>query len=92
MCRELFFKVVKGEERADRIKTFPMAALYLAVVPGCIGMDQFVLDAQFSDSFLKKSHSALFATGKTVGKLKTVVNLDTFDPDTLSGIPLHQTL
>lgn len=48
------------------------------------------LDTQFSGSFLKKYRNIPFAVGKAVGKLKTVVCLDTFHTDAPAGIPLDQ--
>ena len=95
MNSELFFKVSQGEERADRIKAFlylPVAALYLVVMPGCVRTNELVLDTKSKSSFLKKGLDVPFTVGKTVGKFKTVVRLDTFCSDASAGIPLHQPL
>lgn len=81
MHGKLFLKVSKGEKRADRIKTFlvlPMTAFDLAVMSWGIRTDKFVPDTQLSGSFLEKCRDIPFAVGKTVGKLKSVVGLDTF--------------
>lgn len=93
MDSKLFLKVSHGEERVGRIKAFlvfAVAALHFTIVSGCIRADQLMLDAQVGGSFLKKGLDILFTVGKTVGKFKAVVGLDTFHSDTSAGIPLHQ--
>ena len=92
---ELFFKVSQGEEIADRIKAFlvlPVAALRLAIMPGCVRTNELVLDTKIKSSFLKKGLDVPFTVGKTVGKFKIVVSPDTFYSDASAGIPLHQPL
>ena len=92
MNSQLFLKVRQREERADRIKAFlvfPVAALYLAIMSGRVRTDELMPDAQLSGGFLKKGWDVSFAVGKTVSKFKTVVSLDTFHMDPLTGIPLH---
>ena len=57
MNRELFLKVLQREERVNRIKAilvFPVAAFHLAIMSGCVGTNQFMLDTQLSGGFLKK--------------------------------------
>ena len=90
---ELFLKVRQREERVERIKAFlvfPVAAFYLAIMSGRVRTDELMPDAQLSGGFLKKGWDVSFAVGKTVSKFKTVVSLDTFHMDPLTGIPLHQ--
>jgi len=56
MGSKLFGEVLQGEEGMAGIKAFlvlPVAALHFAVVSGCIGTDQLVLDSQVSSSTLK---------------------------------------
>ena len=55
----------------------PVAAFHLAVVPGRIGTDQFMPISQLGGRHLKQRRQVTFAAGKTVGKLKAVVRLDT---------------
>ena len=93
MDGKLFLKVRQRKERMERIKSFlvfPMAALHFAVMPGRVRTDELMPDAQLSGGFLKKGWDVSFAVGKTVSKFKTVVSLDTFHMDPLTGIPLHQ--
>lgn len=47
------------------------------------------MDTELSGSFLKKDLGVSFTVGKTVGKLKTVVDLDTFHADTSVGVPFY---
>ena len=57
MNSELFLKDIQREEGVDRIKAFlvfPVAALYLAIMPGCVRTDQLMLDAQLGGGFLEK--------------------------------------
>ena len=55
---KLFGKVMQGEESIRNIEAFlvfPMAALYLAVVPGCVRTNQFVLDTQALGCYFSSS-------------------------------------
>jgi len=57
MDGELFYDVLKGEEGmagAEMFLVLLVAAFYLAVKPGRVGMDQFVADAESGGSALKK--------------------------------------
>mgnify|MGYP003255546271 CR=1 FL=1 len=56
----------------------PVAALYLAVVPGRKGPDDFVTDAVGLQMLLEKRGSFLVAR-KAVGEFRPIVCLDTFD-------------
>ena len=92
MDSELFVKVSEGEKGMTGIKTFlvfPVAAFYFAIMPGSIGTDKLVADAQVGSGFLEKGLEVPLAVRKTVSKLKTVIGLDTLDPDDPAGIPLH---
>ena len=93
MNSELFLKISQREERVNRIKAFlvfPVAAFHLTIMSWRIRTDQFMLDTQLCGGFLKKGLYISFAVGKTVGKFKTVVGLDTFYTDTPAGISFHQ--
>ena len=62
----------------EPLVVLPVAALYLAVVPGCKGSDDLVADAMHFQVFLEES--GLFpVSGKAVGKFRPIVCLDTFD-------------
>ena len=56
-----------------------VAALYLAIVTGRIGTNQLVLNAQLCSGLLKERDQFTVGLSKAVGKLKSVVSLDTFD-------------
>ena len=95
MSSKLFLKISQGEKRVERIKVFlvfSVAAFHLAIMSGSIRADQFMLNPQLSGGFLKKGLDIPFAVGKTVGKFKAVVGLDTFHTNPPAGIPPHQAL
>ena len=78
--RELLCKIVQRVERMAGVKALlilPVAALCLAVVPERIGTDQFMPNPQLGGRLLKQRRQVTFTAGKTVGKLKAVVRLDT---------------
>ena len=56
-----------------------VAALYLAIVTGRIGTNQLVPNAQLCSGLLKERDQFTFGLSKAVGKLKSVISLDTFD-------------
>ena len=88
------FKIKQGEKGATGVKAFlvlAVAALDLSVVPWCVRANELMTDARLSGSFLKKGLDVSFADGKTAGKLKTVVGLNTFHTDASAGVALHQT-
>lgn len=95
MQGKLLVKVKQGEKGVGIIEAFlvfPVAALHLAIMSGCVGADQFMLDAQLSSGFLKKGRDIPFAVREAVSKFKAVVRLDTFHPDSPAGVPFHQAL
>lgn len=64
-----------------RIKTFiifPVAALYLPIVPGCKGPDGLVCDPMCFQMFLKESR-LVPVSSKAVGKFRPIIRLDTLD-------------
>ena len=67
-----------------------VAALDLAVVARRVGPDQLVTDAKLGDSFLEQSGQIALAVGETVGKLETVVRLDTLHFYASAGVPRPQ--
>ena len=67
-----------------------MAALHLAVVARRVGPDQLVPDAQLGGSFLEQRGQIALAVGETVGKLETVVRLDTLHFYASAGVPRPQ--
>ena len=80
MDSELLCKIVQRVERMAGVKALlilPVAALCLAVVPGRIGTDQFMPNPQLGGRLLKQRRQVTFTAGKTLGKLKAVVRLDT---------------
>ena len=62
----------------EPLVVLPVAALYLAVVPGCKGSDDLVADAVGLQMLLEKRGSFLLAR-KAVGEFRPVIGLDTFD-------------
>ena len=90
---KLFCEVLQGIKAVAGIKAyliFSVAAFYLAIVSGRIGPNQFVADAKFCSRCFKESRKIPFTVGKTIGKLKAVVGLDTFYPNAPACIPLRQ--
>ena len=67
-----------------------MAALDLAVVARRIWANQFMPNAQFDSRSLKQRRQITLTAGKPVGKLKTVVCLNTLNPDAAACIPRRQ--
>ena len=67
-----------------------VAALHLAVVARRVGPDQLVTDAQLGGSFLEQCGQIALAVGETVGKLETVVRLDTLHFYASAGVPRPQ--
>ena len=66
MNSELFLKDIQREEGVDRIKAFlvySVAALYLAIMPGCVRTDQLMLDANPAAVFSKKGLDIPFTGG-----------------------------
>ena len=63
-----------------------MAALHLAVMPWCVRANELVSDAQLSGGFLKQGRDVPLRIGKTVGKLKAIVGLNTFHGDAPASI------
>lgn len=77
-----------------RVKAFlvlPVPALNLFVMSRGVGADELVGVAKLGGS-LKQGGQVPLAVGKTVGKLKPVVRLDSFHLDAPAGIPLPQLL
>ena len=92
MDGKLLVKVVQGIEAVAGVKALlvlPVAALHFTVVAWCVGTDKLVPYAKLSSSGLKQSRQIPFAVGKTVGKLKAIVGLDTLHPDAPAGVPLE---
>ena len=58
---------------------FAVTALNFAVVAGRIRADEFVLDTEFGKSLLKECGTIGFGIVQPVGKLRTVVGLDTLN-------------
>ena len=90
---ELSGEVIQGVKTVAGIEAFlvlTVAALHLAVVARRIRPDELVADTQLGGGGLKQSREIPLAIGKSVGKFKTVVGLDTFHADSPAGIPLEQ--
>lgn len=93
MDSKLFCEIIQGEKTVTGIKAFlilSVAAFYLAIVSRRIGPNQFVANAKFCSRCFKESRKIPFTVGKTIGKLKAVVGLDTFYPNAPACIPLRQ--
>ena len=56
-----------------------VAALYLSIVTGRIGANQLVSNVQLCSGPLKERDQLTVGLCKAIGKLKTIVSLDTFD-------------
>ena len=67
-----------------------VAALHLAVVARRVGPDQLVTDAQLGGGFLKQRGQIALTVGEAVGKLETVVRLDTLHFYAPAGVPRPQ--
>ena len=67
-------------------------ALHLSVVTERIGTIEYVAYLQLGSRSLKQGLQIPLAVGKSVGKLESVVRLDTLHPDTPAGIPLAQSI
>ncbi len=88
---KLFSEIVQGEERVRIIKAFlvfAVAAFHLAIVSGSVRTNQFVADPQLGGGLFEKGLQISFTVGKTVGKLKAVVGLNTFNMDSFAGVHL----
>ena len=81
---------IKGVGRIEALLIFSMAAFDLAVVPGSIGTNELVSDAELSSCVLKQGGNIPFGVGKAVGKLKAVVGLDALNVNPPASIPLDQ--
>ena len=82
MHSELSIEVGKRVETMGVVEAtliLTVAALYFAIVTGRIGTNQLVPNAQLCSSLLKERDQFTVGLSKAVGKLKSVVSLDTFD-------------
>lgn len=82
MHSELSIEVGKRVETMGVVEAtliLTVAALYFAIVTGRIGTNQLVSNAQLCSGFLKERDQFTVGLSKAVGKLKSVVSLDTFD-------------
>lgn len=67
-----------------------VAALYLSIVTGRIGANQLVSNVQLCSGPLKERDQLTVGLCKAIGKLKTIVSLDTFDGEAvLFGATLY---
>ena len=64
----------------ESLLIFPVAALYFAIVAGCVWTDQFVADPKARGGQLKACGQISSAVGKTVGEFESVVCLHTLYP------------
>ena len=93
MGSELSGEVIQGEKAAAGIEAFlilAVAALHFAVVARRVGSDEFVADTQVGGGSLKQSREIPLAVGKSVGKFKAIIRLDTFHADSPAGVPFGQ--
>ena len=95
MDSELLCKVVQRIERMAGIEALlvlTVAALHLTVVPRGIRANQLMPDAQLSSRPLKQRRQLALTAGEAVGKLGTVVRLDTLHLDPAARIPRGQSV
>lgn len=93
MDSELHCEVIQGVKTVAGIEAFLILAvttLHFTVVARRVGSDELVADTQVGGGGLKQSREIPLAVGKSVGKFKTVVGLDTFHADSAARIPLEQ--
>ena len=93
MDGELPGEVLQRVEVVGGIEAFlvlAVAALYFSIVSWRVGTDELVSDTQLGGSGLKQSREIPLAVGEAIGKLKTIVCLDTLHPDPSADIPLEQ--
>ena len=93
MDRKLLCEIVQRIECVAGIEAFlvlTVAALHLTVVPRGIRANQLMPDAQLSSRPLKQSRQLALPAGEAVGKLGTVVRLDTLHLDPTTRIPRGQ--
>ena len=76
----------------EALLVFPVAALYFAVVAGCVWTDQFVSDSKARGGQLKACGQISSAVGKTVGEFESVVCLHTLYPHATAFEPGHHFL
>ena len=76
---------IEGVSIVESFLVFSVTAFDFAIMSGCVGTDELVADAQMDSGGFKQSRKITLAVRKTVGKLKTVVRLNTFDLDAASG-------
>ena len=69
----------------EALLVLTMTAFHLSVVPGRIGADELVANSQLSGRCLKEGFQVALAAGKAIGKLKTVIGLNTLDGNAFAG-------
>lgn len=90
MDRKLLCEIVQRIECVAGIEALlvlAVAALHLTVVPRGIRANQLMPDAQLSSRPLKQRRQLALPAGEAVGKLGTVVRLDTLHLDPAACIP-----
>ena len=93
MDSELLCKVVQRIERMAGIEALlvlAVAALHFAVVPRRIWTNQLMPNTKFGSRPLKQRRLLALTAGEAVGKLGTVVRLDTLHLDPAARIPRGQ--
>ena len=81
-------KVGEGIETVRVVETLlvlTMTTFHLSIVAGRIGADELVPNSQLSGRCLKESFQVTLAVGETIGKLKTVIGLDTLHSNAFAG-------
>ena len=81
-------KVGEGIETmrvVEALLVLSMTTFHLSVVPGRIGADELVANSQLSGRCLKEGFQVALAAGKAIGKLKTVIGLNTLDGNAFAG-------
>ena len=71
----------------EKVLILAVAAFNLAVVPGGVGTNEFVVNAEFGSCGFKKSGQMALAWGKTIGEFEAIICLNAFDGYSSSLIP-----
>lgn len=82
MNSQLFLEILERIKLMTGIKVLvvlAMTALNLTIMSRCERSDFLMPDAEFSQGFFKEGEGLLFAVSHPIGKLKTVVGLNTLD-------------
>ena len=95
MGSELPTKVCKRKERMAAVEAFlvfAVATFNLAIVSGSIGTNELVLNAQSEGGCFKKRRNVALACREAIGKLETIICLNTFNRYASPLVPSNEFL